>query len=178
MTPSSVRRRVTEQEACAHARRGQHQHDRQSVNRRHVGGEQVGLRLLLNAAEWVLAAAQIDSVRYRSQMWCPCVLEDWGSTGWLLFKFSSRIHQFWHKCSLLRGNSVMFSRSHLNYFGIFSICRRLSAGPKQALQLCALRGPNKPSLVQLDVHTIRSISQKYGNSYLENCEIFSVKDYI
>lgn len=69
-----------------------------------------------HAAEWVLAAAQIDSIRYHIQMWCLCVLEDWGSTRWLLFKFSSWIHQFWHKCSLLRGNSVMFPPKLLWYF--------------------------------------------------------------
>lgn len=175
MTPSSVRGGVSEQEACARARRSRATSAWQSVNRRHGGGAADGAP---PAAELVLAAAQIDSVRYHIQMWRLGVLEDWGSARWLLFKFSSPIHQFWHKCSLLRGNSVMFSRSHLNYFGIFSSCRRLSAGPKQALQLCTLWGPNKPSLVQLDVHTIRSVSPKYGNSYLENCEIFSVKDYI
>lgn len=67
----------------------------------------------------------------------------------------------------------MFSRSHLNYFGIFSICRRLSAGPKQASQLCTLWGPNQPSLVQLDVDTIRSISPKYGKIMLELRNILS-----
>lgn len=43
----------------------------------------------------------------------------------------------------LRGNLAMFSRSHLNYFGIFSICCRLSAGPKQALQLLRSLGPER-----------------------------------
>lgn len=57
---------------------GKRLHDRQSVNRRHGGGWG-GADGAPPAAELVLAAAQIDSVRYHIQMWRLGVLEDWGS---------------------------------------------------------------------------------------------------
>lgn len=53
-------------------------------------------------------AAQIDNIQYHIRMLCLYASEDWGSTCWLLFKFSSWIHQFW-KCSLLRGKSGICS---------------------------------------------------------------------